>query len=367
MTLRRRVVIVTGLSGGGKVSALRVLEDLGYQAVDNLPVSMIEQVVNDGGRDLVIGVDTRTTGFDVVCILETIARLRAKPDLRPELVYMWAEEGTLLRRYTETRRRHPMAPQGRVSDGIATELIQTASLREAADLSIDTSDLPIPALRRLIEGHFGADSAADTPALVVSLISFAYPQGLPREADMVFDVRFLRNPHYVPELRARTGLDADIGAYVAADEFFVPFFDRLTGMVELLLPRFAQEGKKYVSIAIGCTGGRHRSIYMVERLASHLANSIAERRVGWRLHVTHRELARDGLSATYLADRALMRQASFDANSDDRTRFREELLDAGPQTVDERSSPAEGQADIGAAGQARGEGQGTQSFQAQDA
>ena len=367
MTARRRVVIVTGLSGGGKVSALRVLEDLGYQAVDNLPVSMIEQVVNDGGCDLVIGVDTRTTGFDVVSILDTISRLRADPELRPELVYMWAEEGTLLRRYTETRRRHPMAPQGRVSDGIAIELIQTASLRDAADLSIDTSDLPIPALRRLIEGHFGADSATDSPALVVSLISFAYPQGLPREADLVFDVRFLRNPHYVPELRAQTGLDAEIGAYVAADDFFMPFFDRLTGMVELLLPRFAQEGKKYVSIAIGCTGGRHRSIYVVERLANHLADSIAQRHFGWRLHVTHRELARDGLSATYLADRALMRQAKFDTVPEGDSRFREELLDAGTQTVDEQKRVIDGPAKVASAGQAREGGEASQSFQAQEA
>jgi UPF0042 nucleotide-binding protein len=353
MATRRRVVIVTGLSGGGKASVLRVLEDLGYQAVDNLPVPMIEQVVGDGERNLVIGVDTRTSGFNVVNILKTLVRLRGDPRLRPELVYMWAEETTLLRRYTETRRRHPMAPQGRVADGISLELHQTASLREAADLSIDTSDLPIPALRQLIEGHFGPDSAADAPSMVVSLISFAYPQGLPREADLVFDVRFLRNPHYVPALKPHTGLDADVGAYVSADEFCGPFFDRLAGMVEMLLPRFAQEGKKYVSIAVGCTGGRHRSVYVVERLSAHLAERIAECGIGWRLHVTHRELAREGLSATYLADIAAARVAervepsgpSFAAPvSANHAGVREGIVDADAETVDERNRPGSGEA-----------------------
>ena len=339
MTGRRRVVIVTGLSGGGKASVLRVLEDLGYEAVDNLPVSMIEQVVHDGSRNLVIGVDARTTGFNVVSILETLARLRSDPDVRPELVYMWAEEGILLRRFTETRRRHPMAPQGRVSDGIVAELSQTASLREASDLSIDTSDLPIPALRQLIECHFGPDSAADAPALVVSLISFAYPQGLPREADLVFDVRFLRNPHYIPALQPSTGLNPDVGLYVAADDFFPLFFERLTGMAELLLPRFAQEGKKYVTIAIGCTGGRHRSVYTVERLAIHLAEKIAERGGGWRLHVTHRELAREGLSATYLADRAAIRHVDLAGD----TSPRDGGVDSSPETVVERSRFSSGE------------------------
>jgi len=144
--------------------------------------------------------------------------------------------------------------------------------------------------------------------LVISLISFAYPQGLPREADLVFDARFLRNPHYDPVLQPHTGLNADVGAYVSADPDFAPFFRQLTAMIELLLPRFVQEGKKYASIAIGCTGGRHRSVYLVERLAAYLAAWIAEREVGWRLHVAHRELAREGLNAAYLVDRPAPRR-----------------------------------------------------------
>jgi UPF0042 nucleotide-binding protein len=315
MTARRRVVLVTGLSGGGKASALRLLEDLGYEAVDNPPLSMIPEMVGRSETDLAIGVDARSRGFDAAVLLATLARLRGDPGLRAELVYIWADESTLLRRYTETRRRHPMAPQGRVTDGIAHEQSLTAPLREAADLAVDTSDLPLPLLRQLIEGHFSAASAPDAPALVISLISFAYPQGLPREADLVFDARFLRNPHYDPLLQPHTGLDADVGAYVAADPDFAPFFQQLTGMIELLLPRFVQEGKKYASIAIGCTGGRHRSVYLVERLAAYVAAWIAERDVGWRLHVAHRELAREGLGAAYLMDRPVPRQET----ADDRT------------------------------------------------
>jgi UPF0042 nucleotide-binding protein len=315
MTARRRVVLVTGLSGGGKASALRLLEDLGYEAMDNPPLSMIPEMVGRSETNLAIGVDARSRGFDVAVLLTTLTRLRGDPGLRAELVYMWADEPTLLRRYTETRRRHPMAPQGRVTDGIAHEQSLTAPLHEAADLTVDTSDLPLPLLRQLIEDHFGTASATDAPALVVSLISFAYPRGLPREADLVFDARFLRNPHYVPALQPHTGLNPDVGAYVAADPDFAPFFQQLTGMIELLLPRFVQEGKKYASIAIGCTGGRHRSVYLVERLAAHLTAWIAERGMGWRLHVAHRELARESLGAPYPVNRPAPRQETADGQT----------------------------------------------------
>ena len=302
---RRRVVLVSGLSGAGKASALHMLEDLGYEAVDNLPLSMIETVVGGAERNLAIGVDTRTSGFNAASVLATLGRLRADPALRAEMLYLFADEASLLRRYTESRRRHPMAPQGRVADGIAAEIGQTGSLREAAELAIDTSDLPLAALRQLIEGHFGRASARDAPALVVTLISFGYPQGLPKEADLVFDARFLRNPHYDPVLRIHTGLDPEVGAHVAADPDFNKFFNYLAQMLELLLPRFVQEGKKYATIAIGCTGGRHRSVYLVERLADYLAERIAASELPWRLHVSHRELAREGLSAAYLSNRSI--------------------------------------------------------------
>jgi UPF0042 nucleotide-binding protein len=310
------VVIVTGLSGGGKASILRALEDVGYEAVDNPPLTMLEEMIARGDRKLAVGIDARTRGFDPFDVLDAIARLRGNPALHLQLVYAWADESSLLRRYTETRRRHPLAPQGVVSDGIAAEMALTEPLREHADLVVDTSGLPIANLRRLIERHFGAD--ADHAQLVVSLVSFAYPKGLPREADLVFDARFLRNPHYDPILRPKTGLDPDVGAYVEADPDFSRFFSRIAELVELVLPRFVQEGKKYATITIGCTGGRHRSVHLIEKLANHLtsravANS-TDRGNGssWRVYVTHRELAREGDSNAFLVDRPVARRDESD-------------------------------------------------------
>jgi UPF0042 nucleotide-binding protein len=304
---RLRVVLVTGLSGGGKLSVLGTLEDLGFETVDNPPLEMLADMVGQTERGLAIGVDARTRGFDATRVLETLAALHANPRLRPELVYVCADEATLLRRYTESRRRHPLAPQDRVSAGIAQELALTGPLREAADLVVDTSDLPIAAMRRRIEQHFGAGAATDQ--LGVTLVSFAYPQGLPREADLVFDARFLRNPHYDPTLRAQTGQDPAVGAFIEADPDFATIFGRIAELVELLLPRFVQEGKKYATIAIGCTGGRHRSVYLVEKLAARLntrpdAHRAAGEAGGWRLHVMHRELARVGSAAETQIGRA---------------------------------------------------------------
>ncbi len=265
----RRVVLITGLSGAGKASTLRVLEDLGYEAVDNPPLLLMEEMVLRGDRPAAICVDIRSRGFNPQAILSVLARLKRNAALRPELLFMSADETVLMRRFTETRRRHPLAPTSRVADGIAKEMQLTQALREAADLVLDTSDVPLPMLRRIIEQRFSGPAADDT-GLSVSLVSFAYPAGLPREADLVFDARFLRNPHYDPILRNKTGLDPDVAAYVEADPDFFPFIDKVTDLLSLLLPRFVQEGKKYASVAIGCTGGRHRSVYIVELLAERL-------------------------------------------------------------------------------------------------
>lgn len=313
MSTPQRVVLVTGLSGAGKASILRALEDIGYEAVDNPPLPMLEEMVARSDRPLAIGVDARTRGFDAGRVLEALQRLRASAALRPELVFVWADQPTLLRRYTETRRRHPLAPQGRVADGIAAEEALTARLREGADLAIDTSELPLPALRQQIERHFGEAGDSGSRRMVVSLVSFAYSRGLPREADLVFDARFLRNPHYDPILRPRTGLDPEVGAFIAADPDYRNFFDKLTELITLLLPRFVEEGKKYTTITIGCTGGRHRSVFLVEELAAYLASRVAGETASgnawldWQLNVTHRELARDGQSTDSMIDRPIPR------------------------------------------------------------
>ena len=292
----RRVVLVTGLSGAGRSSILRVLEDLGYEAVDNPPLTLTEELISRGERRVAIGLDARSRGFDATAVLSTLERLRLNQALRPELVFAYADEDALLRRFTETRRRHPLAPGGRVVDGIAAEMQLTAALRDAADLVIDTSDTPLPALRRLVESHF----ASNPLGVTVSLMSFGYPHGLPREADLVFDARFLRNPHYDPHLRLKTGMDADVAAYVEADPDFDAFYGQIQAMLRLLLPRFAQEGKKYVTIAIGCTGGRHRSVRIVEKLAADLQamcsgpGGLDSR--AWQVTVAHRELLKASMA-----------------------------------------------------------------------
>jgi UPF0042 nucleotide-binding protein len=294
-------VLVTGLSGAGRSSILRVLEDMGYEAVDNPPLTLTEELVSRGERPVAIGLDARSRGFDAAAVLSTIERLRLNQALRPELVFAYADEDALLRRYTETRRRHPLAPGGRVLDGITQEIAMTAPLREAADLVIDTSDTSLPALRRLVESRFACSGLG----LTVSLISFAYPRGLPREADLVFDARFLRNPHYDPYLRPRTGMDPEVAAYVEADPDFQAFFDQIEAMLRLLLPRFVQEGKKYVTIAVGCTGGRHRSVRIVEKLADQLTGKGGlDTRYG-QITVAHRELLK---TANLLPDAARQAQ-----------------------------------------------------------
>ena len=282
----RPVVLVTGLSGAGKASILRTLEDLGFETVDNPPLPILEDLVTDGATPIAIGVDARSRGFQAADVLAAVEKLRTRADIATTLVFATAEATVLLRRFSETRRRHPLAPGGplgsRVAEGIAREAELLAPMAEAADLLVDTSDLPLPDLRRMIERRFRPAGAA---GLDVAIISFGYPKGLPREADLVFDMRFLRNPHYDPVLRPQTGKDAPVARFVESDPDFTLFWSRMTGLLDLLLPRYAIEGKKYLTIAIGCTGGRHRSVLVAERLASHLTVQ------GWRVDLIHRELA----------------------------------------------------------------------------
>jgi len=287
---QRPVVLVTGLSGAGKLSVLRALEDLGFETVDNPPLSIVAELASDGSADgantpLAIGVDARSRGFRAAEVIAAVQALRARPGLDVCLVFVTAEAAVLLRRFSETRRRHPLAPGGplgsRVDEGIAREAELLAPLREAADLLVDTSDLPLPDLRRLIDRRFRPDGAA---GMAIGVMSFGYPRGLPRDADLVFDVRFLRNPHYDPVLRPLTGRDAPVAAHVEADPDFGAFWDRMTDLLALLLPRYVADGKKYLTVAFGCTGGRHRSVLVAERLSAHLAGQ------GWRVDCIHREV-----------------------------------------------------------------------------
>ncbi|MSO69257.1 MAG: RNase adapter RapZ [Alphaproteobacteria bacterium] len=281
--------MVTGMSGAGKSTALKVFEDLGYEVVDNLPVTLIGGLVRgasgdaDTRRPLAICTDVRTREFDVEHFERYLAPLLDRDSLDTTLLFLESDDEILRRRFTETRRRHPLADDRPVSDGIRLERERLIWARNRADLVVDTSGLGLPDLRRLLTGHFSISSAA---GLGVHIVSFGYRHGLPPEADLVFDVRFLANPHYEPNLRAGTGLDAPIAAFIERDSAFAPFFATLTDMLNPLLPAYEREGKSYLTIAIGCTGGRHRSVFVAGRLVETL------RAAGWTASLRHRDLER---------------------------------------------------------------------------
>jgi UPF0042 nucleotide-binding protein len=264
----RRVVIVTGMSGAGKSSALRALEDSGFETVDNLPVALLSAVVTAGSGPLAVGIDVRTRDFDAPHLLDVIDILRRKTGVPIGIVFLDCDSDVLGQRYTETRRPHPLADDLPVTVGIETERRLLGPLHEQAELLIDTSRLAPADLKRTLTGHYSRDAQRQ---MRVFLMSFGYRNGLPRDADLVFDVRFLKNPHYVPELKPFTGMDADVAAYIARDPALAPFIDHLTALLEPLLPLYEAEGKSYLTIAVGCTGGQHRSVYVVERLKAWLA------------------------------------------------------------------------------------------------
>lgn len=275
-----RIVIVTGLSGSGMSSALKCLEDLGYEVFDNFPLSLVDALIQDQnapGRPVAIGIDTRSRGFDSHDIAD-LARVN-----QARILFVTCDENILQKRFSETRRRHPLATDRPVSAGIKKELTLLHPLRDLAHLILDTSDLSIHDLRRIISGHFGG---ASPQGLTVTLLSFGFKFGIPREADMLFDLRFLKNPHWEPELRPLTGLDAKVGDYVASDLDYSRFLSDVQQLLAPLIPRFSAEGKSYLTLAIGCTGGRHRSVYTAEKLAQWLKER------GISANIEHRDIHR---------------------------------------------------------------------------
>lgn len=290
---RQKLAIVTGMSGAGLSVALKALEDLGYEAVDNLRLSLLPMLLTQtrtAARPLAVAIDTRTRDFAVDPLLREVEILRDDPDLEAGLLFLDCSGEALQRRFTETRRRHPLAIDRTVADGIEREKALLAPVKACADWTIDTTSLSLHDLRRLLTAQFALDGA---PRLSIFVTSFSFRQGLPREADLVFDVRFLANPHWVPQLRALTGLDDAVAAHVAADPDFEIFFERMTGLLRPLLPRYNREGKSYLTIAVGCTGGRHRSVHVAERLGDWLRGQDI-RGQDIRVGVNHRDLNRPG-------------------------------------------------------------------------
>lgn len=292
----KRILLVSGLSGAGKSTVLRTLEDIGWEVVDNLPLTLLDHLLSTplarGGprrrRPLAIGIDTRTRDFGAQRIVDQIKALASDQNFPVETLFLDCAGSELLRRYSETRRRHPLAPDRPAIDGIGEERDLMAPLRRWADHVIDTTDTDSPTLQAQIRERFG--SADTAPHLQVG--SFGFARGLPRNADLVFDMRFLKNPHWVSGLRELTGLDAAVSDFIALDPAYEEALTRIEDLLLLLLPRYRSEGKSYVSIAFGCTGGRHRSVHVAERVAARL------RGAGFSPTVDHRDLGtrpRDGI------------------------------------------------------------------------
>lgn len=278
-----RLVLVTGPSGAGRSTAIHALEDLGFEAIDNLPLRLVPLLLDGPAptRPLALGMDPRNREFSAEGLLELIDTLSGRADTQLTVLYLDCRDDVLLRRFSETRRRHPLAPAESPETGIRREQGLLAPLRDRADTLIDTSDMNVHQLREEIERWFAPDTGR---ALALTVHSFSYKRGLPRGIDMVFDCRFLSNPYWVPALRGFDGRDPAVAAHVAADPLFAPFFDRVLDLTRFLLPAYTQEGKAHLSIAFGCTGGQHRSVTLAETLAKALAED------GRQVSIRHREL-----------------------------------------------------------------------------
>ncbi len=277
-----RLLLVTGMSGAGKSTVLDTLEDMGWDVVDNLPADLVDAFVNGGGQcrtaSVAVAMDTRSRGFDPQRLP---ALIRSITGVEPEILYLDCSGTELMRRYDETRRRHPLAPDRPAEDGIARERQMTMPLRNGADSVLDTTDLSPAELRDELQRRYGGDS--DHPVLTIA--SFAFARGISRTADLVFDLRFLPNPHWVDELRPLTGADRPVRDYLAGEPSWDETMDRIESLLIDWIPRYWAAGKSYVTVAFGCTGGRHRSVAAAVEMAERLRNA------GFAPNVRHRDLA----------------------------------------------------------------------------
>lgn len=281
----RKVLIISGLSGAGMSAGLKILEDLGYEIFDNFPLPFIDTLVTDkeySDNPLAIAVDTRSRGFSPEAVTAKLTELQKNKNLDVQLVFMTCSNLALRKRFSETRRSHPLAKDRPVLDGIKQERIWLKPLMDAADLLLDTSELSIHDLRHQMESSLHSDTSKRK--LNISILSFGFKNGVPRESDTVIDVRFLNNPHWDDALRPKTGKDKPVQTYIAKDPDFKKFLMHIEAMLQLLLPRYSEEGKFYFTLAFGCTGGRHRSVYLAELVSKTVSSW------GYNVSTRHRDL-----------------------------------------------------------------------------
>lgn len=290
LTFDHRLVLVTGPSGAGRSTAIDALEDIGYEVIDNLPLSLVPRLIEGppSVQPIALGVDVRNRDFNAASLIELIDKLTRAPMMNLRVLYLDCQPNVLIQRYSETRRRHPLAKETSPEEGVEREIDLLLPIKARADHLIDTTDLTVHHLKAEVARWF---SVGTGPRLAVSMQSFSYKRGLPRGLDMVFDCRFLSNPHWEPALRALDGRDARVGDYVRQDPRFSEFHQRLRDLLLFLLPAHLDEGKSYLSIGFGCTGGQHRSVAVTEILADALAEK------GWAVSKRHRELERRGASS----------------------------------------------------------------------
>ena len=284
-------MIITGLSGAGRSAAAKCFEDLGFFVVDNLPPELIGTLVDLGSRSqgavtrLAVVMDVRSRAFSKD--LRSVIRELADRRMRPRVLFLEARDEVLVRRFENVRREHPMQAGRRLVDGIAEERSLLAGLRDEADLVVDTSDRSVHELRRTIESAFVGIGTKGRPSLRATVLSFGYKYGLPVDADLVVDVRFLPNPHWIPELRPLTGKDPEIRDYVLSQEGALEFLDRYTDILRIIGAGYTRESKRYLTLAVGCTGGKHRSVAISQELANRLTE------MGVETTVVHRDLGRE--------------------------------------------------------------------------
>jgi UPF0042 nucleotide-binding protein len=285
MTIKpQKLVVVSGPSGAGRSTAINVLEDLGFEAIDNVPLSLVPRLTDRAlTRPLAIGLDVRNRDFSTDAVTDLLGSLQQQGEIDAQLLYLDANEDTLVRRYSETRRRHPLAPDEPAIQGIRREADLLHPLRKQAEFLLDTSDLSPHDLKARLTDWFGERGSA---LFGVSLQSFSYKRGPPKDVDMTFDCRFLKNPYWDPTLRSGDGRDKGVGAYIETDPRTLQFIAKVTDLLMMLLPAFREEGKSHLSVGFGCTGGQHRSVYITEQVANALAKQ------GWQVSKRHRELDR---------------------------------------------------------------------------